>query len=90
MEQVSLETIRRRPTVMHNSHESVLRSYWIVQKVKELLVNKTPAKVVLEIIADLESAPQDKIMTVEEAIDESLKELFRPHEGGVGEPAHGG
>lgn len=37
-------------------HESVLRSYHIVQKIKELLQRNTPADVILEIIEDLESA----------------------------------
>ena len=38
-------------------HESILRSYQIVQKVKELLEAQTPTAVILEIIADLEASP---------------------------------
>lgn len=40
-------------------HESLLRSYHIVAKVKELLERGTPADVVIEIIEDLQDAPID-------------------------------
>lgn len=39
-------------------HESIFRSYQILEKVKELLRLGTPGEVVLEIINDIEEAPQ--------------------------------
>lgn len=56
-----LAEIRCFPTTLSgdhgNVHESVLRGYQIVQKVKELLRKGTPPETVLEIIEDLETAP---------------------------------
>lgn len=42
------------PTVVENNHESVLRSYHILQKVKDYLQDGVPHKVILEIIEELE------------------------------------
>ena len=42
------------PTVVENNHESVLRSYHILQKVKDYLQDRVPHKVILEIIVELE------------------------------------
>lgn len=39
-------------------HESIFRSYQILEKVKELLRLGTPGEVVLEIIKDIEDTPQ--------------------------------
>jgi hypothetical protein len=39
-------------------HESLFRSYQILEKTKELLECNTPSSVVLEIIYDIEKAPQ--------------------------------
>lgn len=39
-------------------HESLFRSYHILLKVKELLELGTPQKVILEIIEDIENAPE--------------------------------
>ena len=62
----TLADIRVMPTVVTAGmfggaagvHESVLRYYHIVQKIKALLIAGTPPLVLLEIIADLEGAPQ--------------------------------
>ena len=44
-------------------HESCLRSYQVLEKVKELLEQQVPAPAILEIIADLQSAPgSDKVV----------------------------
>jgi len=57
---VTLAEIRAMPTVIRGieagatgAHESLLRSYHIVQKVQELLVQETPPAIILEIIEDL-------------------------------------
>ena len=39
------------------AHESVLRSYHIVRKVKDLLQRGTPTDVVLELIEEMENKP---------------------------------
>lgn len=56
-----LEFIRRQPTSVDGTsvgklHESVLRSWHIARKVRQLLEQETPAKVILEIMDDLQSA----------------------------------
>ncbi len=43
------------PTVVENNHESVLRSYHILQKVKYYLKEEVPSKIILELIDELES-----------------------------------
>lgn len=53
---MKLFEIAKVPTVVDQSHESVLRSYHILQKVKIYLQEGVPPKVILEIIAELESA----------------------------------
>lgn len=59
---MTLHEIRDFPTTIDTGpnsgrvHESVLRSYQIVQKVKELLGQGVPPEVLLEIIGDLEGA----------------------------------
>jgi hypothetical protein len=59
---VTLAQIREMPTVSRDNtgrtHESVFRSYHIVEKVKDLLRENTPAATILEIIEDLQDAPQ--------------------------------
>ena len=49
--------IRRLPTSLDMTHESVYRSYHILEKVVELLNKETPPAVILEIIEDLRSEP---------------------------------
>ncbi len=41
----------------HGYHESLFRSYHILNKVKELLSKNTPQEVILEIIAEIETLP---------------------------------
>ena len=59
---MTLNEIRQKPTTIdtgENSrrvHESILRSWHIVEKIKELLELNTPAEVILELIEDLKSA----------------------------------
>ena len=58
-----LAAIREQPTTIGTGpnsgrvHESVLRSFHIVGKVRELLNSGTPPDIVLEIIDDLMNAP---------------------------------
>jgi hypothetical protein len=59
------------PTTHSNVHESVYRSYHIVQKVKELLQVGTPATVILELIQTMEDAVPGRIPT---AHDEQRQE----------------
>lgn len=58
----TLTDIRGFPTSIRTNdrtaHESVLRAYQVLEKVKDLLRRQTPADVVLEIIADLSSGEQ--------------------------------
>lgn len=64
---VTLAEIRKRSTMYRSTdgqlfHESLLRSYHIVDKIEELLRAGAPAAVLLEIIEDLRSAasnPED-------------------------------
>ena len=42
----------------HGVHESVLRSFCILEKVRELLQRGVPADVVVDIIDELQGAPQ--------------------------------
>lgn len=49
--------IRRMPTTLDMVHESVFRSYHVLEKVQELLRQQTPARVILEVIEDLQSEP---------------------------------
>ena len=59
-----INEIRNFPTTIDNPapgrglpsgwHESLLRSYQIVQKVRELLEKKTPTEVILELIDTME------------------------------------
>lgn len=63
---MKLSEIRRQPTTLfirdsadnQRFHESLLRSYQLVQKIKELLDADTPASVIMEIIDDVEEAEQ--------------------------------
>jgi hypothetical protein len=61
---VNIESISQMPTCIETpegtSHESVLRSYHIVQKVKWLLELKTSPEVILELIDMMEVAPVNK------------------------------
>lgn len=60
---MTLEQIRRMPTTIaagHASpvHESILRSYHVLQQVKKWIAQGVPHGPLIELIADLESAPQ--------------------------------
>jgi len=52
---MKLFEIAKIPAVINQTHESALRSYHILQKVKNYLHDGVPPKVILEIIAELES-----------------------------------
>lgn len=57
---MTLAEIRERPTHsngVHKMHESVMRSWGVLEKTKELLRRGAPADVILEIIDDLQAAP---------------------------------
>jgi len=63
---LKLYEIRECPTVLEvNSnqkyHESIFRSYQLLEKVKELLARKVPSDVILEIIRDTEHAEQQEL-----------------------------
>ncbi len=47
---MKINEIAHMPTVIDNTHESVYRSYQLLQKVKELLADGTPNGVILEMI----------------------------------------
>lgn len=61
---MTLNEIRNFPTTIDTGpnlgrvHESVLRSFQVVQKTKELLERGTPAPVLLELIEDMMTAMQ--------------------------------
>ncbi len=63
MKPMILSEIRNFPTTIDQGanearfHESLLRSWHIVQKVKELCLKGVPHDVLFEIIEDLEHAP---------------------------------
>ena len=46
------------PTTVDSVHESCYRSYHCLAKVKDLLEQKCPPDVILEIIEDIKTAPQ--------------------------------
>lgn len=52
---MNLFEIAKMPTVINQTHESVLRSYHILQKVKDYLQTEVPYKVILDIVDELES-----------------------------------
>lgn len=54
---MTLAEIRSFPQVHNNVHESVFRSYQVLDKVCELLAAKVPHEVIREIIQDLNCAP---------------------------------
>lgn len=59
---MKVSEICTRPTTLvvdgDGYHESILRSYAIVEKVRELLVADTPPSVVLELLDEMAQAPQ--------------------------------
>ena len=57
---MNLAEIRKRPTSVNNCHESILRAYHVVQKVRELLERRTPPEVLVELIDDLMDAPHSE------------------------------
>lgn len=52
-----LSDIAKIPTTVNKVHESVYRSYHILNKVADLLHKGTPAQVVLELIAEMQDMP---------------------------------
>lgn len=52
---MKLLEIAEFPTCINNLHESTLRSYQILQKVKEYLQEGVPSKVILDLISEVES-----------------------------------
>jgi len=52
---MKLLDICKLPTCIENSHESVLRSFQLLQKVKEYLQEGVPNKVILDLIHEVES-----------------------------------
>jgi hypothetical protein len=52
---MKLIDIAQLPTCIEYKHESLLRSYQLLQKVKEYLEAEVPHKIILELIAEIES-----------------------------------
>lgn len=52
---MKLLEIAEMPTGINNFHESTLRSYQLLQKVKEYLLEEVPNKVILDLIHEVES-----------------------------------
>lgn len=57
---MDLNEIMKFPTVYNNTHESVYRSYQILEYVKWMLEQNMPAPVILGIIQSLQEAGKDK------------------------------
>ena len=55
-----IKEIRSYPTVHENIHESIFRSYHILEKVKELLEKKTSGDIVLELINEMEEPEEEE------------------------------
>jgi hypothetical protein len=51
---MKLLEIAKMPTCIGNKHESLLRSYWILELAKEYLSSGVPHKIILEIIEELQ------------------------------------
>ena len=49
--------VRDYPVVVGKNHESTTRAYQILERVKYLLQEGVPAKIILEIIEELETLP---------------------------------
>lgn len=58
MNNLQLFEMARYPSVFEKNHESLFLSYHILCLVKDLLNEGTPAKVVLQVVAELEGAPE--------------------------------
>jgi len=54
---LSSEFTREAGDIDPKLHESVFRSFHIVEKVVELLKKRTPPEIIIEIIEDLKDAP---------------------------------
>ena len=52
---MKIAEIKAMPTVLSNSHESVLRAYQILDKVKEMLNRGDSQKTIIELIEHLEN-----------------------------------
>lgn len=57
---LKLFAVRDCPTVIDGKHESLTRSFQILRRVKYLLKEGVPQKVILEIIDELESFEQNE------------------------------
>jgi hypothetical protein len=53
---MKLLEIAKFPTCIGDSHESLLRSYQLLQKVKEYLEAGVPHKVILDLIHEVETS----------------------------------
>jgi hypothetical protein len=52
---MTIQEIKQMPTLIGESHESLLRGYQILVKVKEMLKRKDSVETILEIINHLEN-----------------------------------
>jgi len=57
---MKLLEIAQLPTCIDDKHESLLRSYHLLQKAKEYLAAEVPHKIILELIVEIESVYNDK------------------------------
>ena len=53
-EKMKIREIAELPTTENNFHESILRSYQILEKVKYYLDKKVPFSIILELIEEME------------------------------------
>lgn len=61
---MQISDILKQPTSIGKNHESLYRSYHILEYVEHLLKENTPPSVILEIIAHLRTQPRAVNMTV--------------------------
>ena len=54
---MTIDEIRKMPTVMNNHHESLLRAYQTLEKVKDMLKRKDSSETILEVIEHVELKP---------------------------------
>lgn len=55
---MKIQEIRKMETCVGNTHESTLRGYQILQKVKEMILRQDSIDTILEVIEFCESKPE--------------------------------
>jgi hypothetical protein len=57
---MTIREIMKKPTIVDNVHESIYRSYDLLEKVKTMLIRGDNQKTILEIIEHIESVGRTK------------------------------